>query len=103
MLVSYSKQDGFVKAAKDTFSGEKPCDLCCKIKHTRESAPDSKDPVVPVSPLSAKILQEMLPGKTAEISPPTCLDAPPVVFSAVNPPRGIGKDSPPVPPPCLAA
>ncbi len=66
MLVSYSQNDGIVQAAKDTFSGEKPCELCCKIAAARKQENESKEPLAPLtSTLSMKQLQEILP--TAEI------------------------------------
>jgi hypothetical protein len=104
MLVSYSQQDGIVQATKDTFSGEKPCKLCCKIADAREDTPESKDPVTPpVSPLSAKILQEMLPTRAPVLLPPTSIDLPPVVFIGIEVPADFPKASPPVPPPCRLA
>ena len=103
MLVSYSQQDGIVQAAKDTFSGEKPCKLCCKIAEEKKQDRNPKDPVAPASALSAKLVQEMLPARNTFLSPPASIDLPPVVFPGVQTPIDILRASPPVPPPCRVA
>lgn len=102
MLISYSQEDGWVKAAKDTFSGDKPCDLCCKIAEGREA--ESKNPGDPVkpplSPVSAKLLHEMLPSEVTALAPPAGID---YFFPSLPGPKlspGCAKASPPVPPPC---
>lgn len=43
MLVTYSQADGLAKGAMDTFSGEKPCELCVKISNAKSE--ESKRPV----------------------------------------------------------
>ncbi|HVJ45087.1 MAG TPA: hypothetical protein VM511_01800 [Luteolibacter sp.] len=105
MLISYSQKDGLVKAAKDTFSGEKPCKLCCKIAEAREV--DSKNPGDPVkpplSPVAAKLLHEMLPSSVTAIEPPAAIDFPSPSLPGVHLSAGCAKASPPVPPPCRAA
>ncbi len=104
MLVSYSQQDGLLQAAKDTFSGEKPCDLCCKIADAKKAEPEKKEPVVPAPSVSSgKFVQDMLPSKEMALAPPTATDLPPVCFPAVAVPADSLRASPPVPPPCLAA
>jgi len=104
MLVSYSQEDGLLKAAKDTFSGEKPCKLCCKIADAKKSEPESKEPVLPLPTLSfGKVVQDMLPSKDTALAPPAMIDLPPVSFAAVAIPADSLRASPPVPPPCLAA
>jgi hypothetical protein len=103
MLVSYSQQDGIIQATKDTFSGEKPCKLCCKIVEEKKQDRNPKDPVAPASTLSAKLVQEMLPARITFLSPPASIDLPPVVFPGVQTPIDILRASPPVPPPCRAA
>ncbi len=39
MLWNYSRDQGIAVAVVDTFSGEKPCDLCLTIQEMRESTP----------------------------------------------------------------
>jgi hypothetical protein len=103
MLVSYSQQDGLMQAAKDTFSGEKPCDLCCKIAEGKKSEPEKKEPVTPLPGFSSgKIVQEMLPSKDMALAPPSGTDLPPVSFVAVALPGDSLRASPLVPPPCPA-
>jgi len=99
MLVDYSKEDGFVQAAKDTFSGEKPCALCCKIKASEQQDTKEKSPLAPLSPLSGKLLHEMLPMGVISLVFPPASPTPPVTFTEVSFPAGIGPSSPPVPPP----
>ncbi len=101
MLVSYSQQDGLAQAAKDTFSGEKPCKLCCKIAEGREKEPESKAPLAPQ--FSGKIVHEMLLPKVTILHPPAAIDLPAVVFAGIDFPSGFPKASPPVPPPCRLA
>jgi hypothetical protein len=104
MLVSYSQQDGLLQAAKDTFSGEKPCDLCCKIADAKKAEPEKKEPVVPPPSVSSgKIVQDMLPSKDMALAPPPATELPPVSFPGVAVPADSLRASPPVPPPCLAA
>lgn len=104
MLVSYSQQDGLVQGAKDTFSGEKPCDLCCKIAEAKKTDPEKKEPLTPTSTISAgKIVQDMLPSKAMALAPPSAMDLPPVSFPGVALPPAFLRASPPVPPPCPAA
>lgn len=103
MLVNYSKQDGILQATKDTFSGEKPCELCRKIQLAQSVPTEHESPAPPPSALSLKQFQEMLPAKELILpSPRSSL----IVFSQFLPARlsrGIAADAPLVPPPCLAA
>ena len=104
MLVTYSQEDGLVQAAKDTFSGEKPCKLCCKIADAKKAEPESKEPVVPAPIVSfGKIVQDMLPSKDTALVPPAAIELPPVSFPGVTLPADVLRASPPVPPPCPAA
>lgn len=43
MLVTYSQADGLAKGAIDTFSGEKPCELCVRISKAKSE--ESKRPI----------------------------------------------------------
>ncbi|MEK7953251.1 hypothetical protein [Luteolibacter soli] len=102
MLVSYSKEDGLIKGAKETFSGEKPCALCCKIADAKKSDSDGKSKELPVSP-TVKLLKEMLPSSPLALSPPQFTEAPKVMFPGMNLPVEEGASAPPVPPPrCVA-
>ena len=103
MLVSYSQTDGIVQGAKDTFSGEKPCELCKSIASAKEKESPSKSPVAPASTLSGKIIQEMLPIRETTLCPPMASDLPQIVFLGIPLPADFPKASPPVPPPCWLA
>ena len=103
MLVSYSQQDGLLKATKDTFSGEKPCKLCCKIADAKASDPETKDPVAPAPTFPGKLIQELLPPRETVMNPPKATDLPAIDFPGIQFPPGSPKARPPVPPPCLVA
>jgi hypothetical protein len=99
MLVSYSKESGFLKGAEDTFSGKKPCHLCCKIAQAKMAdAEGGKQEAPPTPPLFAKA-PEFVAANSGILKAPIAVDAPPVVFVApilfIRP----GIHAPPVPPP----
>ncbi|MFT4177487.1 MAG: hypothetical protein QM627_12650 [Luteolibacter sp.] len=99
MLVDYSRQDGLLEGAKNTFSGEKPCELCEKIQVAKQNDTKGKSPVAPLSSLSFKSLHELLPGEILALKPPFSANATPVTFTRFLLYPGIGPSSPPVPPP----
>jgi hypothetical protein len=102
MLVSYSKTDGLAKAAADTFSGEKPCELCCKIIEAKQEDARKGQPGSPDMVALAKLRHEMLPAQDLRLKPPVASELP---FARSLPPvllTGIGHDSPPSPPPQVA-
>lgn len=104
MLVSYSQNGGIVQAAKDTFSGEKPCALCCKIAAAKKAEHNEKEPLAPLSSsLSAKLLQEMIPAGDIRLVFPRSSELPPVVFAGFQYPSELEGASPPTPPPRAAA
>ncbi len=104
MLVSYSQNDGLVQGAKDTFSGEKPCELCRKISVGRKLDHSENEPVIPFfAKLSARQLQEMLPGSEIRIIFPRPSELPPVTFAATFYACGVEATSPPTPPPRVVA
>ncbi len=96
MLVSYSQDDGLLQAAKDTFSGEKPCKLCCKIAEAKKESPD-KAPLAPA--VSGKLLQDMIASEVVTAVPPRFTDLTNVVFPGMKLPVEIGGAAPPTPPP----
>jgi hypothetical protein len=104
MLVSYSQDGGIVKAAKETFSGEKPCALCCKIAKAREVEHQGKEPLSPISGSQlAKQLQELIPAGEIRLTFSRPGDLPPVPFTGVFHPNGMATATPPTPPPRIAA
>ncbi len=102
MLVSYSQDGGIINAARDTFSGEKPCGLCSKIAAAREVDQKSGQPLVPLSSsLSAKQLAEMIPATVIRLRFPRPCELPPVQFTGVFSSHGMACATPPTPPPRL--
>lgn len=101
MLVSYSKHDGLLQGAKDTFSGEKPCELCCKIAAAKktDSSPEKKDLPLPSSASPGKLLQDFLPCEIVSVKPPRFTDSPSLPFPGLCVPLETAGASPPVPPP----
>lgn len=99
MLIDYSKEDGLLKGAKDTFSGEKPCELCCKIQTAKQSDTKEKSPAAPLSGASLKALQELLPSELLAVLSAEGKSLAPITFSAFSLKPGITPASPPVPPP----
>lgn len=96
MLVSYSKDDGLLKGAQDTFSGEKPCELCSKIAEAKQS--DGKSQELPVSP-TVKLLKEMLPSTPLALMAARFTEVPKVVFPGMILPNDSRTCAPAVPPP----
>ena len=90
--------NGLLKGAKETFSGEKPCALCCKIADAKKSDSDGKSKELPLSP-TVKLLKEMLPSSPLALSPPRFTEVPEVMFTGMNEPVETSACAPPVPPP----
>jgi hypothetical protein len=99
MLVDYSRDDGLLQAARDTFSGEKPCELCCIVKSARDNEPEEDAPASPASRLAAKPFHDMLPLGEMVIQPPAATEVPNLGFFELVVSSGIGPAAPPCPPP----
>ncbi|MEO5712270.1 MAG: hypothetical protein ABIT37_02180 [Luteolibacter sp.] len=100
MLVTYSQDGGIVQAAKETFSGEKPCALCCHIAAAQKKDSEQPEPIAPVSGSQlAKQLQEMIPAGEIHLVFSLPGEPPPVPFTGIHLSSGSAADSPPVPPP----
>lgn len=98
MLVRYSQDDGLLQAAKDTFSGERPCELCHKIAAAKESDPaGDQEPLLPLG--AGKLLQEMIATEVVQARPPRGTDFVAAGFAAVLPALERGSGAPPTPPP----
>jgi hypothetical protein len=67
MVWNYSKDQSVVQAVADTFSGERPCELCMSIQEMREEAP--QDSVSITWGTSGWLLP--LDGQTTLLIPPT--------------------------------
>lgn len=99
MLVMYSQEDGLAQAAIDTFSGDKPCDMCHKIadskrEDSKKQAPGSKEGVA-----SARVIHELFPTEQIGVRPLVPTDSP--IPSPLSPPSlaGLGNGAPLLPPP----
>ncbi|MES2996258.1 MAG: hypothetical protein V4733_05545 [Verrucomicrobiota bacterium] len=97
MLAEYSQDSGFAQAAVDTFSGEKPCELCCKIAAAKDG---NRETPADSSFSNRKLIHDMIPGKTVEIHGLRGRIYSPPGFFAPSGVRGRGAEPPPVPPPC---
>jgi hypothetical protein len=101
MLVDYSKTDGLAKAAADTFSGEKPCELCCKIAEAKQEGARKNQPGSPDLVALAKLKHEMLPAESLRLKPPFSGELPHLSFPPPTVCPGLVQSAPPVPPPRL--
>jgi hypothetical protein len=101
MLVNYSQEDGLLQGVKDTFSGEKPCALCCKLKSSEKRETDH--PVDVPTKLSIKPTEQLMRTTDVVVPSPTVglLQTLSFIDSALS--AGIHPDAPPVPPPCCVA
>lgn len=98
MLVRYSQDEGLLQAAKDTFSGDRPCELCHKIAAAKQSDPaDDEEPLLAIR--AGKLLQEMIASEVVEIGPPCAADFEVAGFPRVPLLRQLGIPAPPTPPP----
>lgn len=60
MLASYSQETNFSQALVDTFSGEKPCDLCEKISASKSTNHDDGKENLPWSPKSSIFFPDLI-------------------------------------------
>ncbi len=99
MLASYSAESGLVQGTRDTFSGEKPCALCCKlsaIKKTQE--PEKESPVV--LQVDTKHLKEVIPSTALDdLKFPFAFEFPNAIFASPHLPPGMKPSGPDAPPP----
>lgn len=71
MLVCYSAEDGLVRGVVDTFSGERPCALCLKVREMDRKTPE---PVLPTGDdqrrLAEALAQSLRATDLTELPPP---------------------------------
>jgi len=96
MIVDYSKESTVKEAITDTFSGEKPCHLCCKIAKAKATEPKETE-----APLTApeRPLQHLFPPTIVSLKDPISTTLPSPVFSPPNHLLSLAPSGPPVPPP----
>lgn len=102
MLSTYSKETGVFQAAVDTFSGDKPCHLCCKIAESKKADPEKKQDA-PVPSGYAKLCPEFTQFSDEALTGPSSKDYLPRLPSGKLVRMQVAAYCPPVPPPrCVA-
>ncbi|MBC7980516.1 MAG: hypothetical protein H7Y36_08140 [Armatimonadetes bacterium] len=99
MLASYSQESGILQGARETFSGERPCKLCCNIAAAKVSDFKSETPQLPEKIRSLKLLQEMLAGEILLLAMPEGMLIPDPGFCDISTWREDFIPLPPTPPP----
>jgi hypothetical protein len=98
MLVSYSKTEGLIQGAKDTFSGEKPCELCCKIAAARKGDVGKEETPLPL-PSLGKLLQDFVLLDLPSVLPPRADEYHLPPFPGISPSDCVLATAPALPPP----
>lgn len=102
MITNYSRETGIIQGTKDTFSGEKPCQLCCKITEAKK-ADGKKDQQSPAPASLTKLSQEFVTSSVPDLVPPVPRDMPAVLYYGQLMQYRTSSSLPPVPPPkCVA-
>ncbi len=99
MLVSYSKETGLLQGVKDTFSGEKPCHLCCKVAEAKKADSEKKPSDKPVTSHSQAKAPEFVAASHHFLAAPPATTVPKAIHACPVFPKGIGPHAPPTPPP----
>ncbi|MFD2257993.1 hypothetical protein ACFSSA_15035 [Luteolibacter algae] len=99
MIIDYSQESTLSQAVSDTFSGEKPCELCNKIAAVKSDERSTENDPIQLSPSSLKLFQDLFPPAHAELKDPFSSQLPNPVFWAANIPLSQPLAGPPVPPP----
>jgi hypothetical protein len=102
MITTYSKDTGIIQGAKDTFGGEKPCRLCCKITAAKK-ADGEKNQQSPAPAPSVKISQEFVASSGPVLAPPASEDMPTVLYYGHLLENRTSASLPLVPPPKVVA
>lgn len=101
MFAGYSQESGILRGAVDTFSGDRPCELCRQIA-AAERGGDEKEgiPMLPTKAKDpAKLVQEMMASEMDELPRPRSLSVPLFGFVAVLDWHLDFVSLPPTPPP----
>ncbi len=99
MLVSYSQETGFTQAARDTFSGEKPCTLCNKIAAVKADESRHSPEKPPLAPLAQKLFHDLFPTVVATLKDPRSSPLAFHSFSSPCPLLSAAANGPATPPP----
>lgn len=99
--MNYSKTDGFAKAAVDTFSGDRPCSLCCQIREAKKQDTQERPAGLPES--IAKHRHELAPTSYVELTSPSAVELPELSYPTVVLDHAMSRAAPSLPPPRIAA
>jgi len=98
MITAYSKESGILQGTKDTFSGEKPCHLCCKITEAKKADVEKKQEA-PTPTAPTKLSLEFLASRNEFLVHPIAESLPPVTFFGHLFQDRTSTRSPSIPPP----
>ena len=98
MILEYSQDSSLSQAVTDTFSGEKPCEMCKTIAAAKEKERDGGKET-PLAPLSAKVFQDLFPPSLAELKEPLSAPFPHPGFAPLSQLVSPPSCGPPSPPP----
>ncbi len=101
MLIDYSNESGIIQGAKDTFSGEKPCELCQQIKAAEKQ--EKQNPLQLPTERLTKVMEGLARSQDVSVPSPTFSVIQKISFVDAALSVGIGPNAPPIPPPCWMA
>jgi hypothetical protein len=97
MLVSYSQKTSIAEAVVDTFSGEKPCELCKRISAAKTADTKNQNPE-PIK-ITKKVSHDLLEPKQIGLKDPLSSPLPSIDYPALAAAYSCAPPGPPVPPP----
>lgn len=103
MFATYSAESGMVQGAVDTFSGDRPCQLCKSIAAAKEPGEHSPEPLPSPRFSQWKMLQDMVAPRVVCAATIFGTDVPFVRYQRPIDFHGNGRNAPPVPPPLMVA
>lgn len=99
MLASYSAENGLVRGAHDTFSGDRPCGLCKTLAAVKQPDPDVPDPLPGSGFTQLKMFQDMVPPRVIGAAVIRGVGLPSPGFVGPLSFLGNEREAPPIPPP----
>jgi hypothetical protein len=101
MFIDYSKENGLIQGAKDTFSGDKPCELCHQIKAAEKQ--EKQNPFQLPAERLTKLMDGLIRSQDFNVPSPAFSIVQEIAFLDAALSAGVGPNAPPVPPPCWVA
>lgn len=101
MLRTYTQEKGIVQGMKETFDGEHPCPMCCRLAAAREKE-QKQTPAVPQKDLEKLIKWFSAAPETGVLAQRWSLDDVKVDFAPPSQPSAQWSIRPPSPPPRAA-